>query len=365
VNKQIDQILSGATVEESGQRISDSTLAMAVTGPTTDGQMNYRSPPLSAHLDHDPAGHSEMIHTSPSRHLTLADMAPSTAAYQLPSNAFVLLEYYFSFTHSWLPMTEKHNMLKILYSYPPDGLPFNQVNTAEHSELWSIIALTMTQVADTTDLSDIDQVRRNADSLLPAGNLEVPHIRALILRALDDYQRHELLSAWLRLGSAVRTLHLFRLLENLGKTAKYCRHVHLVAFVVESTLARRLQTVPHFRTDYIKAFGFIDEDGLDEWEGWSDPLNASAIQGVARTPTRACSTLNELVRYHIRLMEDYTVSPRFEGTPSDLDGSILCLLLRNAMSKSQRMQPSDVVTAFCKSANGRTLNWTSIARPGE
>jgi len=176
------------------------------------------------------------------------------SVYQLPPNAFGLLEYYFAFTHSWLPMTEKHSMLRILYTYPSSGLPFEQVNTAEHAELWSIMALAATQINDNTGSDDTERIREHADGLLPSSNTpyEVPHIRALILRALDDFQRHQILSAWLRLGSAVRLLHLFRLIENLGKTAKWCKHVHLAAFVIESTLARRLQTVGHFRNEYIR-----------------------------------------------------------------------------------------------------------------
>lgn len=117
----------------------------------------------------------------------------------------------------------------------------------------------------------------------------------------------------------------------------------------------------HFR----RGVGFIDEDGLDEWEPWSDPLKASATGLVAKAPTKAFSTLNELVRHYLRLVDDNPVIPGVDSEASDLDGSIVCILLRNAMSKQERVQPSELVAGSCNSVNGKplVLGWTPGARP--
>ncbi|KAK5169488.1 uncharacterized protein LTR77_005464 [Saxophila tyrrhenica] len=233
--------------------------------------------------------------------------------YKLPHNAFSLLEYYFAFTHSWLPMTEKATLLKIMYSYPSDGLPLGPINSADHAELWSVMALAATQTTDNTASDAIEQIRRNADSLLPCGNspYEVPHIRALMLRAVDDLHRFQLLSAWLRLGG----------------------------------------------------IGSIDEDGLDEWEPWSDPLVPPGLGTEAKIPTRAFSTLNELVRYYSRLIEDDKSAGVHNNATDNTDECIVTTLLRNAASKQGRVQPSEIVTVYYKTMERKGLGWTSNTRP--
>src|SRR5215469_10353725 len=41
---------------------------------------------------------------------------------KLPDNLWRLLDIFFAFTHSWFPTVEKHDILRISYSYPQDGL---------------------------------------------------------------------------------------------------------------------------------------------------------------------------------------------------------------------------------------------------
>ncbi|KAK3050186.1 hypothetical protein LTR09_008575 [Extremus antarcticus] len=352
-------------MDENGPLISESVLpASSTSDDIVDAPTSYRSPSLSTPVEQDPpqhdVGYADLMDVSTS----LIDMQPTkvdtiTTNHRLPHNASALLELYFAFTHSWLPMTEKHSILRVMYSYPPSGLSREQSNSAEHAELWSIMALAATQLGDNDASSgDLGQIRQHADSLLPAGNApyEVPHIRALLLRALDDFQRDQILSAWLRVGSV--------LLANIGQTARRCCHVQLAAFVIETALACRLRTVGHFTTDYIRRVGFVDEDGMDEWEPWSDPLNISSGHPVAKAPTKAFSTLNELVRFHLRMVDTKYAGDGLDcATISGLNDPVVSALLRNASTQQRRILPFDLTMAFCKNMEGKTLNWTSDARP--
>ena len=324
VNKQIEQMLSGTTIDHIGLSIHGNS------------NLSYSSPPLSAPSDGSGLRQNNFAVSEASR--------SGETRYQLPTDAWTLLEYYFAFTHAWLPMAEKSSILKTVYSYPAEGLPRDGVNAAEHAELWAIMALTSTQRRQEACSRDgIQWVRQLAESLLPTGNapFELPHIRALIILAMVDMHDDHMLAAWLRIGGVVRILYLFKLLQSLGQTTRFCRHIHLVAFVIESTLALHLKTPGHLTSDYVASIGFVDEDGMEEWTPWQDPLNTSHYHGT-KAPARSFSTLNELVRIYMRLVEQTSA----QATNSESTNSVAFTLMKNAASNTGRVQPSDLVASW-------------------
>ena len=325
VNKQIEQMLSGTAIDHVGLNLS------GITTNASNTNVPYSSPPLSAPLSG----------SGPAQNSLAASDAFRTdeMRYRLPNDAWTLLEYYFAFTHSWLPMAEKSSVLKTVYSYPVEGLPRDGINAAEHAELWAIMALTSTQRRHEAPREDMQWIRQLAESLLPTGNasFELPHIRALIVLAMVDMHDDHMLAAWLRIGSVVRILYLFKLLQSLGQTTRFCRHIHLVAFVIESTLALHLKTPGHLTPEYVASIGFVDEDGMEEWTPWQDPLSTSQYSAT-KAPARSFSTLNELVRIYARLVNPTAA----QATSSN---SIAFVLMKNAASSTGRVQPSDLVAS--------------------
>lgn len=308
VGRQIDQVLSGATVE-----------------PPSDGQRPTQqyAPPSNAGA-------------------AVTDSPEVPAMLRLPQHAWTLLDFYFAYVHSWMPMTEKSDMMKLIYAYPPDGISIDQATQSEHAELWSIMAvashLVGAQLQD--NHAEVLRVRSIAEMLVPTGKTyEVPHLKAMILLTLIDISEERTLDAWLRIGTVVRLLSLFKLLEELQGQTRWCRHVHLAAFVLESALAVRMSAKSHLTAEYIENIGLINEDGRDEWDPWQDPL-ATGVN-VSRAPARSFSTLNKLVRAHMQYANPKATGGGIvDAMPS---GTIVFDLLANASLEEGRVQPAVLV----------------------
>ena len=341
----------------------------------------WRSSVVSRQIDQVLSGtpvEAAPVHDRPQRKDTnesipAAPKAERPTVLRLPQNAWTLLEFYFAFVHSWMPMTEKASMMKLIYAYPPGGILVEQATQSEHAELWGIMAVAAHQVGSQTDDDEASRVRNIAEYLLPSGKTyEVPHLKAMILLTLIDMSEDRTLDAWLRIGTVVRLLSLFKLIEQLDGPTRWCKHVHLAAFLLESALGLRLHARGHFTPEYIENIGFINEDGRDEWDPWQDPL-ASAV-GVARAPARSFSTLNALVRAHMQHIRNDEKEASAAGSTADRD--IVWELLRNAKIQEGRLQPAVLLEraeaayplvppnlSDDANANGTSPTWSALSQP--
>ncbi|RDI88598.1 hypothetical protein Vi05172_g1072 [Venturia inaequalis] len=230
----------------------------------------------------------------------------------LPDNFWRLLDIYFAYTHSWLPIVEKDRILKICYTYPPEGLAIDSlaVGSGNHAELWNIFALAAAQDGPgargpTTEPSErisAVQMRRIARSLRPDNlhTFELGHINSLLLDTLIDLGSRKFTSAWSTLGFATRAISLQ---ESNQKTpaANQIKATFLGCFVLETFLAVELVKMPSLRRDQAMQVGFLDEEGMDEWQPWvgCEGFGTSAIDAGAKrshSPMLAKSTFNQLVK---------------------------------------------------------------------
>jgi len=330
---------------------------------TDDGssrQPVQRAPVANAAPLHRPSSNSTASLTiekprGPSLSISGPDFSPPSSAINgrsanlvLPQNAWNLLEYYFAFTQSWLPMTEKHDILKTMYAYPTEGLSHREaLASGEHAELWSIMALAAYQLsrANPTDndfillrntarglIPDEHKINANAIQSRPAEAFEKGHIRALLVLALLSITSHAWQSAWLEAGKAVR-LTLYRLSQKDRNTGDRADKpiLQLAAFVIEHTIAHQLALLPHMRSDSIQGFNNLDEDGLEEWAPWTDPT--SPMNRSAKAPSKAFSTFNALV-HELRVADEFQ-TPGNRNYPRTV-----IALLENACKRDHRTQPS-------------------------
>jgi hypothetical protein len=369
VCRQIDQMLSGAVVEKGdveavdpvlsgllSETVEDPSLrqnrirATSGTGTTLHRTQSNASAAYPPDLQRDQSLSVRIPdHGSQKRfgNITGLDLSKNLV---LPQNAWNLLEYYFAFTQSWLPMTEKHGILKTMYAYPTEGLTYQDaLASGEHAELWSIMALAAFQLsrANPTDnnfillrntaralIPDERQVNTGAVQSKPADAFEKGHIRALLVLALLSITSQAWQSAWLEVGLAVR-LTLYRLAQTDRNTGDRAEKpiLQLAAFVIEHTVAHQLALLPHMRSDSIQAFNTLDEDGLEEWAPWTDPT--SPLSGSAKAPSKAYSTFNALV-HELRVADEFQTP----GNNAKNHPRTVIALLDNACKKDHRTQPS-------------------------
>lgn len=362
-------MLSGSVVETGNVEAVDPTLSnllsesvdghsaaqiFARTSSATDATLKRSESNASAAFPPDlQRGQSLSIcvpdHTPQKRIASIAGIDRSKNLV-LPQNAWNLLEYYFAFTQSWLPMTEKHGILKTMYAYPTEGLSYQEaLASGEHAELWSLMALAAFQLsrANPTD-NDFIHLRNTARNLIPdehqinvgavqtkpADAFEKGHIRALLVLALLSITSQAWQSAWLEVGLAVR-LTLYRLAQTDRNTGDRAEKpiLQLAAFVIEHTVAHQLALLPHMRSDSIQAFNTLDEDGLEEWAPWTDPT--SPLSGSAKAPSKAFSTFNALV-HELRVADEFQTPG---NNPKNHPRTVIALL-DNACKKDHRTQPS-------------------------
>ena len=133
----------------------------------------------------------------------------------LPINTWGLIDLYFSFTHCWLPILEKHNLLKTAHSYPIK-VP-TAAGSGDHALLWAVLALSESQHSRSTSNwgRNNHQVRKSeawqpsafyttARKLIPDedGEFDLGHVQALLLLALLNMGQDRYKQAWILCGMA-------------------------------------------------------------------------------------------------------------------------------------------------------------------
>jgi hypothetical protein len=231
----------------------------------------------------------------------------------LPDNFWRLLDIYFAYTHSWLPIVEKEKILKICYSYPPEGLQIDPsaIGSGSHAELWSIFALAAFQdvpaargpATETPEMLGA-QMRKTARNLLPEdpSAFELGHVNSLIISILIDIGSRKFVPAWTTLGLAIRAASLHEP-KDKGLVSDKSKATVLGCFILETFLAVELRKMPSFRRDQAMQIGFLDEEGMDEWQPWvgcegfgTSAIDAGSAAKRSHSPMLAKSTFNQLVK---------------------------------------------------------------------
>ena len=137
----------------------------------------------------------------------------------LPGNWRRLVEIYFTYTHSWLPIISKDAIIATAQAFPAQGIPLNSTNDfpSAYAELWAVLALAAFQDS-ASQLRSAGEPRLSpqriyfiARNMMPSEErrFELPHLRALLLHSMVLIGQGAALAAWMLVGTAVRlALHL-------------------------------------------------------------------------------------------------------------------------------------------------------------
>ena len=243
-----------------------------------------------------------------------------TTKLKVPDNIWRLFDIYFNYTHSWLPIVEKHDILKMTYSYPHEGFEVSATfpGSGEHALLWSILALASIQE---TFVAGISQTSPAATSTYTPGELlriseyltcrkhdhiELGHAQALLLQSLIQIASSKFDVAWILLGQAIRmTLLLdtaflsggFQPQRPSDQTNMRIKHVLLGCFVLETLLSAQVGKSPMLDHSHLGRLVPLPENSLEEWHPWEGCVgfgSQTPVRSFARMPSHSLSIFNQL-----------------------------------------------------------------------
>lgn len=227
----------------------------------------------------------------------------SSNDWALPSSAGRLVEAYFSYTHTWFPIIERHDMLRALYQGPKSKVTRSP---GEIAALWAVLAYAEAQYAIISGAKEVRGLPTSADLFydrakslvsLVDGEYELGHVQAVLILAVLKVGQDDWKSAWILVGHSVRiamSLGLDLIPPNTEQSklpvgARRGKHVFLGCFVLDTITAARFGRLPHLRSRDAENVGAIDEEGLEEWDHWNDCL---AIRKDIAAPLRQAMTLS-------------------------------------------------------------------------
>jgi len=254
---------------------------------------------------------------------------------KLPDNLWRLLDIFFAFTHSWFPTVEKHDILRISYSYPQDGLTITSgtPRVGDHALLWSILALASIQDTSVLQLSQAPRpdatVYSSRDLCTIAANLlssdpdpiSLGHAQAIIVRALMEINSSSFEKAWMSLAQAIRIVLLVdsSLLSgsahiNTDPKVGKLPSVLYGCFILDTLLSSKLNKIPMLTCGHMKSLGPLAADSLEEWHPWDGCIGLGPYSKVmpTRIPSYSLSIFNQLYLL-TKYVNEYCLEPKAPG----------------------------------------------------
>ncbi|KAF6822114.1 quinic acid utilization activator [Colletotrichum musicola] len=323
VHKDIDRLLSGKDGVSPRQDTSGDD-----SDPEADGRNKRNDATPQEGIEPSPKT------TAPERSTDAASGAPplrnrhgsrSRRRFKLPRNHPRLLEVYYSYTHSWLPILNHKEVLdNAAASYPPDGLdidPEDSTTSAAHAELWCALAVGAFQDSKSSRASGHAEspdppslILAAARSLIPVETeMALGHVKALLVLSLVKLGQDNAAAASLLIGLAVRGSMGLKdgRLHNGGRNSMpgppvpltpeanldALDRVLMACLMLDTIVSLRLGQTPHMRSNDMKDKP-AGEHGPEEWAPWApragfgtDNLEA-AVQ-----PAQSLSSFNQLYQF--------------------------------------------------------------------
>ncbi|KAF5000940.1 hypothetical protein FGRMN_1397 [Fusarium graminum] len=143
---------------------------------------------------------------------------PSTSIPELPGHWPFLLDLYFETTHSWLPFSQKHELLRAAYTLA-DNTSATSINPPSSGELAFLHAVLLYSAHQSALLPyKLDSQTDNAYNLMSSHDLirttlfgdpstyDLGHIRAFIVLSLFEMENKVWTTAWAYIGRAIYTV---------------------------------------------------------------------------------------------------------------------------------------------------------------
>jgi hypothetical protein len=241
---------------------------------------------------------------------------------ELPKNWPFLLDLYFETTHSWFPISQKHELLRAAYKLA-NSTSTTSVDLPSSGDIAFLQAVLLFASHQSVFLSDSFRsapngaqdgtynIRSSQDlvqtSLFADPSMyELGHVRAFLVLALLDMDQKLWPAAWVNIGRAVYTATSIGLVDKNSMAASSnhednIKRTLLGCMALETIISVQLNTLPFFQSSDILSAGLLVIDGMEEWEPWQPKIviptaTAQTLQGLSsHVPGHIISTFNRLL----------------------------------------------------------------------
>ena len=206
--------------------------------------------------------------------------APARSSLQIPvcEVAEDLFKIYFTYTHCWLPIIGKDEMLAAYYRALE--LSASSLGMGEYAALWAVLAYAECQRSSPRDSRGMGYVQQSleaesyynkARSLIPSedSDLHIGHVQALLVLSLVKLAMGQFRASWLLVGQAINIAIDIGInnTSSIGFSSSVGRskNVFLGCFYLDTIIAAYLGRAPRLTREDALGIGFLDENGLEEW----------------------------------------------------------------------------------------------------
>lgn len=231
------------------------------------------------------------------------------------------LDYYLATSHCWLPISQKHDLLRtgyILSSLSTSQKTSVPVTHGDRAFLKAVLAFAAYHaesrpVERASGADNLGSVHATAvcgaiATMIPnkIEAVEIGHVRALLVMTLVNMYSGNPKQAWVSIGSATRALTItvkpfLRQEKPPRDLDEGARRTVLCCMALDSLVAAWVGLSPYFDDADISSIGHLPTEGLEEWEPWIPSTASEGTMRVAAFPGQILSIFNQFMD-HIGLL---------------------------------------------------------------
>lgn len=237
---------------------------------------------------------TSMPNCSPQTPLVVATEQKDSLEGPFPENTADLLDTYFTHVHSWFPILERCDLLRVMHTTGHQNDP-SEADTGFRLTIWAIVAYVSANQRDSgqqdpspAQIQHCIQSRAVADSNVH----DLGHVQALLVLSLLYIGQGELGRVWILVAHATRMLVM---LHTSTRTHRY-KHTFHACIILDNLVSTLLDRTPCLSLHEQTEQGPVGENGLEEWDMWT-VLPATG----PKCPLRALSTFNTIHQLMLEL----------------------------------------------------------------
>ncbi|CAG2013005.1 unnamed protein product [Fusarium graminearum] len=316
------KVVEALAISQSSREGDTTALLTPMNTDTTPHEVTIiDSPPtFLVHTSNQSADAVSLVSTVPQQKYPTSNSKRSSVTLipQLPTNWPHLMDVYFETTHSWLPISQKHELLRTAYTVANN--PSTSANAPSSGELAFLHAVLMYASHKASTIQTLpkpsldDSYGDGSPQALTQSSLfsnpvsyDLGHIRAFLVLSLLNMDQDRWSKAWISIGRAVYTAISLGLISRDSTEIQSVfnedvKRTLLGCVILETIIASRLGTATCLQSSDISPKSLLVTDGIEEWEPWQPRILVDSRAITNRQvsnphmPGHVISTFNRFVQ---------------------------------------------------------------------